>query len=306
MAKNDDEFGRGMATTIEALEYEEQTGSIGMRVYYESLERVIVSLTGKYTCDTDTPEIGVNRHTFLMSQYMAEIFHTLAYDEGDEIKVNPTIILKTGTFSYDNGLNLDIDYMASGVNTADPGWTTPLNVTYPSDGKHLCRLQDCRVYVNNFDDPDFTPTDAMEPGGLNIGINRGHESTPPVAGTDAAGQPYEKNAPLKNITLNFPKKTTKEAAYFTAFRDKLIKKMRIKFTGPIIEDSGLPSYYELELNFPRLYIPTPPDIKQETPYPTDITLETLKATTTPTGMAYPLPYIIIQNKVPALTGYPAI
>jgi hypothetical protein len=304
MVKNDDEFGRGMATTVEALEYEEQTGSMSMRVYYESLEKIITSLMGKYT--SSTPETGVTRHIIIMSEVIDEILHTFAYDEGDEIKVNPTIIPTAGTFSYDAGLNLDIDYTASGVSIAGTLWTKPLGVTYPSDGKHLCRLVDCKVYVNNFEDPDFTAANEMEPSGMTIGINRGHESTAPTAGKDSAGEPFEKNAPFKTILLNFPKKTVKEAAYFNAFKDKVIKKMRIKFTGPVIEGSGLPSNYEFILNFPRLYLPQPPDIKQETPYPTDINFESLKATTTPAGMVYPLPYIIIQNKVPALTGYPAV
>lgn len=302
LATNEDEFGRGMATDVTPLEYEDQSGSMGMRVYYESLERILVSIMGKYT--SDTPEAGVTKHIIVMSEVISSIYHTLAYDEGDEVIVIPTIIPTTGNITYDNGLNLDVDFMASGIIPADAGWTQPLAVTYPSDGKHICRLMDCKVYVNNFEDADFTATDEMEPSGLNIGINRGHETTAPVSGKDTAGEPFEANAPFKTIALNFPKKTVATPTYRTAFKDKVLKKMRIQFTGPMIE-GALSSYYGFTLNFPRLYLPNPPDVKQQTPYPTDISFKSLKSTTTPAGMSYPLPYIEIVNAVPALTGYPA-
>jgi hypothetical protein len=299
IVNNEDEFGRGMATSGEVLEYEDQTGSMSLRVYYEGLETIIVSLMGKYS--HSIPGGGVSKHKFTWAQTLDSILNTLAWDEGDEIKCVRTAKITSGTFSYQDGLNLDVNYQGDKLSIS--GWSTPLGVTYPSEGKGIFKLLNCTVQVNDFSAGDFQEGDKLNPSGIDLAITRGFESLPVTAGNDYAEEPMEKGAPTAEITLSFPKKETETAAYLNAFYNREYKKMSIKFLGEII--GAGPYSYELEFNFPKLFIMEAPDFNQDTPIPTTIKLKVLKADVQPTGMEEIVPYIFLQNEVPALTGYPA-
>jgi hypothetical protein len=298
---NEDEFGRGMATAGEILEYESQSGSMSMRVYSEGIEAVIASLMGIYTCTADNPEVGVNQHVFKMATVMDSIFHTFAWDEGDEVKAVNSAKIISGTFSYADGLNLDINYLGDKVSIT--GFTNPLGVTYPSEGKGIFKLINAVVQINGEGDADFTTGDNLNPSGISIAVTRGFEALPVTAGNDCISEPLEKSAPVVEVTLNFPKKETATAAYFNAFHSRDYKKMRIKFEGNTI--SGTSSKYTIEFNFPKLLVMEAPDFAQDTPIPTTIKLKVLKSTAAPTGMNEIVPYILMQNQMDALTGYPS-
>lgn len=302
---NDDEFGRGMATSGEVLEYEEQSGSMSMRCYWEGIEPIVASLMGNYA--SQEVEAGVViKHEFILDPVIDSIFHTIAWDEGDEVKAVRTAKITGGTFNYADGLNLDLNYLGDKV-TVPGGWASSLNVTYPSEGKGIFKLTNATVQINNEGDADFTTGDTLNPSGIQIVITRGYEGLPITAGHDYAEEPLEKNAPVFEITLNFPKKETATKAYLDAFYNRSYKKMRIKFEGDDISGSTATpkEKYFLELNFPKLMLTEAPEYTQETPIPTTVKLKALKASANPTGMTRMVPYIFIQNGIAALTGYPA-
>jgi hypothetical protein len=298
---NEDEFGRGMASSGEILEYEAQGGSMSLRVYWEGLEAIIASLMGIYTCSADTPEVGVNTHKFNLDTVVDSIFHTFAWDEGSEVKAVNSAAIVSGTFSYADGLNLDINYLGDKVDITS--FTNPLGVTYPSEGKGIFKLSNAAVQINAEDGADFAAGDKLYPSGIDIAITRGFEGLPVTAGSDCITEPVEKTAPVVDITLTFPKKETATAAYFNAFKDRDYKKMRIKFEGDTI--SGTSSKYTIEFDFPKLLVMEAPDFAQDTPIPTTIKLKALKASSSPTGMDEVVPYVKFLNAVSALTGYPS-
>lgn len=298
---NEDEFGRGMASSGEVLEYEAQSGSMSLRVYWEGLEAIAASLMGIYSFTADTPELGVNQHKFKLDTVVDSIFHTFAWDEGAEVKAVNSAAIVSGTFSYADGLNLDINYLGDKV--AITAFTNPLGVTYPSEGKGIFKLSNAAVQINAADGADFGTGDKLYPSGIDIAITRGFEGLPVTAGSECITEPVEKTAPVVEITLTFPKKETETAAYLNAFNNRDYKKMRVKFEGDTIGATS--SKYAIEFDFPKLMVMEAPDFAQDTPIPTTIKLKALKAETTPTGMAEPMPYILMDNVVGQLSDYPS-
>jgi hypothetical protein len=296
---NEDEFGRGMASNAELLEYEAQSGSLSMRVYSEGLEGIIASLMGIYSYTANLPVATVNQHTFKLDTVMDSIFHTIAWDEGSEVKAVNSARIVSGNFSYADGLNLDVNYLGDKVSVT--GWSALGGVSYASQNKSIFKLSNAQVLINKESDALLDGTHELNPSGIDIAVTRGFEGLPIVAGNDSISEPIEKAAPTIEITLTFPKKETETQNYFTYFNDREFKKMRISFRGDVITGT---TQSEVQFNFPRLYLMEAPDYAQDTPIPTTIKLKALTTSTTPAGMSYDVPYIIVQNQVGELTTYP--
>lgn len=297
---NEDEFGRGMASEGQVLEFEAQSGSMSLRVYWEGLEPIIASLMGIYS--STEPEAGIVKHKFKMSPVMESLFHTVAWEEGDEIKAVNSARVISGNFTYADGLNLDVNYMGDKISVT--GWSSPLGVTYPSEGKGIFKLSNAVVYINAADGADFTGDDKLYPSGIDIAVTRGFEALPITAGSESIVEPIEKTAPAYEITLTFPKKEADTAAYLDAFTNREYKKVKVQYVGDEIAGSAGSLTYELEFNFPKMFIMEAPDFAADSPIPTTIKLKALMASAAPTGMDEAVPYFTLQNKVAALTGYP--
>lgn len=296
---NEDEFGRGMATTAEVLEHEAQSGSMSLRVYSEGLEEIIASLMGQYKHDADTPGAGINQHSFKLATGMDSLFHTIAWDEGDEVKAVNSARIISGNFSYADGLNLDLNYMGDQVSVT--GWSAlGTTLSYPSKDKSIFKLSNAEVLINDEVGAQLASGDALNPSGIDIAITRGFEALAVTAGSSTITEPIEKTAPIVEVTLTFPKKETSTKAYFNVFNSRVFKKMQITFSGD--------NNHKIIFNFPRLFLAEAPDYAQDTPIPTTIKLKALKwsGDTQPTGMTYDVPYILVQNEAGALSNYPAI
>lgn len=297
---NEDEFGRGMASGGEVLEYEAQSGSMSLRYYWEGLEAITASLMGKY--GYTNPEAGVVKHKCVLDTAIGSIFHTVAWDEGTEVKAVNSAKIVSGTFSYADGLNLDINYTGDKVSVT--GFTNPLGVDYPSDGSGIFKLSGATVEINGEGTTDFVSGDKFHPSGIDIAITRGIEALPVTAGTDSIGEPLEKTAPNIEVTLTFPKKESAAAAFLDAFNNRTYKKLRVTFTAGQI--SGKSANYELAFNLPKVMVMEAPDFAQDTPLPTTVKFKALKADSAPAPvMDEKVPYITIQNTVTNLSGYPA-
>lgn len=294
---NEDEFGRGMATEGQVLEYEAQSGSMSLRLYWEGLEPIMASLLGDYTGTGTGPDYV---HTFKLATVAGGVFHTIAWEEGDEIKAVNSATIVSGTFAYADGLNLDVNYLGDKV-AVTSGWTSPLGVTYPSADKGIFKLSNAVVYVNAADGAAFVNGDKLYPSGIDIAITRGFEGLAVTAGSETITEPIEKTAPTVELTLTFPKKETATAAFLDAFTNREYKKVRVKYTSP--EEIATGKFYDIEFNFPKMFIMEAPDFAADSPIPTTIKMKALLATAAPTGMTQAVPYIILQNGRAALSGY---
>jgi hypothetical protein len=299
---NEDEFGRGMASNAEVLEYEAQSGSMSLRCYWEGLEGIYASLMGKYG---SADAAGGTRHVFTLDTGIGSIFHTIAWDEGAEIKAVNTAKIVSGTFSYADGLNVDINYLGDKVDAPDT-WqaTAPLDCTYPSEGMGIFKLSNATVWVNDAGDTALADGDKLFPSGIDIAITRGYEGLPVTAGSDAISEPMEKAAPNIEVTLNFPKKETETEAYFDIFNNREYKKLRILFDTADAIPAATGKNYQMQFDFPKVMVMEAPDYAQDTPIPTTIKFKVLKASATPAGWDADAPCIILQNGVTALTDYP--
>ena len=297
---NEDEFGRGMATEGQVLEFEAQSGSMSLRVYWEGLEPLMASLMGDYSfTGTEAPYV----HTFKMETVAGGIFHSVAWEEGSEIKSVGSATIVSGTFAYADGLNLDVNYLGDKVSItseAPSSWTLG-SLTYPSEGKGIFKLSNATVWVNAADGADFVDGDKFYPSGIDIAVTRGFEGLPVTAGSDCITEPIEKTAPAVEVTLTFPKKETATAAFLSAFTNRDYKKLRIKYTTVDEVTSGNPYY--IEFNFPKMFIMEAPDFAADTPIPTTVKFKALLASAAPTGMTYAVPYIVLQNGRAGLIGY---
>jgi hypothetical protein len=293
---NEDEFGRGMASNAELLEYEAQSGSMSLRVYSEGLESIIKSLMGTYSFVGNDPVATVNKHTFKLDTVMDSLFHTIAWDEGDEVKAVNSAQIVSGNFSYADGLNLDVNYLGDKVSVT--GWSALNSVSYASKDKSIFKLSNAQVLINKETDALLDGTHEVNPSGIDIAVTRGYEGLPIVAGSESISEPIEKTAPSIEVTLSFPKKEAETQNYFKYFNDREFKKLRISFKGDVITGA---TQSEIQFNFPRLYLMEAPDYAQDTPIPTTIKLKALTTSTIPAGMDHKEPYIIVQNQVGDLT-----
>lgn len=298
---NEDEFGRGMASEGQILEHEAQSGSMSMRCYWEGVEPFIASLMGIYNGAEVAVSTGVYGHTSELDTTMDSVFHSIAWDEGDEVKAVNSAKIISGTFSYQDGLSLDVNYMGDKVEVKD-AWTKPLNVDFASEGKGIFKLGGATVKINDESGAALADGDKLFPSGIDIAVTRGFEALPIIAGSDTIAEPVEKTAPVVEVTLTFPKKETETAAFLTAFNDRKYKKMSITFDGGAIGATGY--NYEFRFDFPKLMIMEAPDFAQDTPLPTTIKLKALKASAAPNGMTKTVPSIYIQNEVTPLSNYP--
>ncbi|MCP5107852.1 MAG: hypothetical protein GY950_30975 [bacterium] len=290
---NEDEFGRGMASEGQVLEYEAQSGSMSCRLYHEGLEHLMASMMGAYAGSEE--EAGITyQHKFVLEPVASGLFHSVAWEEGDEIKAVNSATIVSGTFGYADGLNLDVNYLGDIVSVS--GLASPLGVSYPSEGKGIFKLSQASVKINDAGDEAFGGGHTFYPSGIDIAVTRGFEGLPVVAGSDTIIEPIEKTAPTVEVTLTFPKKETSTATFLTAFTSRTYKKMQISYVGDDVTGTLTNQKYQVEFNFPKMFIMEAPDFAADSPIPTTIKLKALLASAAPSGiMDYMVPYVVLQN-----------
>ncbi len=308
---NEDEFGRGMASEGQVLEFEAQSGSMSLRVYWQGLEKILYSLMGEYSgldIDDTSSNPGIAyRHTFSMAKVAPAVKHTIAWQEGTEIKAVNTAKVISGTLAYADGLNLDINYMGDRVTVAtdqlaDGGlaWAadTMDAFTGTTVGQGIFKLSNASVYVQDAGSA-FTEDNKLFPSGCDLAITRGFEALPVTAGSEAIVEPIEKTAPAFELTLTFPKKEAATASFLKYFTDRAYKKVKVIYDTTADDKIGATGMkYELGLYFPKMFIMEAPDFAADSPIPTTIKLKALMATVDDADFNNSrVPYITLQNGV---------
>lgn len=300
MVSNEDEFGRGMASESQIMDYEGQSGSMSFRVYNQGLEEIVGNLMGLH--EVNEVQAGkVYAHKFTLDPVMDSRFYTIAWEEGTEVKAINSARIVSGTFAYADGLNLDVNYL--GDKTAVTGWADLGTVTYPAANQGIFKLSGATVEINDENGGDFLPADKYLPSGITIAVTRGFEALAVTAGRDTIGEPVEKTAPVLEVTLNFPKKEAQTASLLSIFNSRTYKKMRVKFASGQIPESSPAANYEIAFNFPRVYITEAPDYTQDTPVPVTVKFKALLASTAPAPMTATVPYITMQNGRSTLANF---
>jgi len=296
--KNDTEFDHPVPTIQTLGNYPAPEGTLVFPFYYEGLEKIFATMFGIYN---GVDNLGIITHNFKLNPVLSGLFHTIAYDEGDEVKSIRSAVMNTCKIAVDETLTLEVGYIGDKVQQ-EAGFTTPLALTYVSTGVNLFQLLHTDVYINDQTGADFVDGDKVCVNNIEININRGFVPQPHCAGNPYIEEPNDINPPMFDVILNFPKKDDRNKAFFANFETNTEKKMKIEMTGALI---GGTDYYKFTLNFPRVVLRTAPVYDQESPIPTTIEFDYLEAATAPTGMTEIYPYASLINEVPVLTGYPA-
>ena len=296
---NDNEFDKSLPTLQQIGNYEPAEGNFMAPFYYEGLEGWLASVFGKYSGSALTDG---NQHNFEFDPVIEGIFHTLAWDEGDEVKAIPSAVVKGMAMSYDGGFDLTFDYLGSRSSIAG-AFTTPLGLTYKTTGVDKFKLLQGTVWLNDHDGSDFADGDKLCVNNIEMSIVRGFEAQPHCAGNSSILEPKEVTPPTFEITLSFPKKDAANKEYHGDFSAGTQKKLKIEFLGPLINATDR---YTFTLFVPLMVIMEAPEYDQESPIPTTVKLQMLAAAAAPTGMTKIIPYAELINEIDILTGYPAI
>jgi hypothetical protein len=296
-----DEFDHDLPTNVYPMDYPEQGGSMGGRFYWAGMERILASIFGIYT--SSAPESGVVKHEFTFDPIIGSIFHSLAWDEGDEIKSVPSFKFKNLRIFYDDGFQWDTDI--GGDRTVIASWSDPLSLTYGSEGLGIWRLVNTTISINAQGGADFAAGDAIHPSAIDINIDPKYTTLPVTAGYEGISEHEPGDDPPEfTVALKFPKKDTTNNGFLTSFSAGTKYKMRIKCESSAVI-SGKTSKYTFQLDLPGLYVVEAPEYAQESPVPVAVKFGIYRPSAAPTGMSAAVPYASIINEVPALTGYPA-
>ena len=296
------DHGRGMANQQILLGYPEQPGNFASRFYYEGLEKVLASIFGHY--DSSAPESGVVKHKFRLDKVLSSnILHTLAWDEGDEIKAVNTAVIKAVEISLSNGgLRVNVEYLADNVVDKTATWTDLTDATYVSaqdDG--VFKLLNCVVKLEA-EGVALNDATKIYPSNITIRIERGFVTPPNAAGHAYSEEPDEDGDPVVTIALDFSKKDATNKAYFADFDSKEYKSLIIEFSGPTI--TGKTEAYAFNLYIPKAAIDNKPEYTLQTPIGVKMLLRCLEDTAIPGDMDELVPYAYLTNEVTALAGYP--
>jgi hypothetical protein len=307
---NEGESGNeNMADCIEALNYMQQSISMSFKARFDAphLVKTFFTVYGKADFDADTPEAGVNKHSFEWDPIIDSIddmLHSIAYDEKSEVKAVPSAIITGFDMSYDKGFNVAIDMIGDRVSIS--GWTQPLGVTSPSACEgDLMKKSGLTVRMNAESGDALDSGDEVIVNNITIAPKRNYEVPEQESGTNYPGKPFEGDTPAEYmITIELRAKDSTNAAWFTAYQAGTTQKMDITITGDTITGTSTP--YTLYLVFPSLRFDTPPAYDFKSPIPVTVSLKMMKAQGNPTGMSARVPYGYIYNALSELAGYPAI
>lgn len=289
---NAGEAGRGMATHGQILGYQAQNGSIDIKAYVEGIEPLIAAVMGSEVDPVEVVTGEVWEKTFPMVENIEDLFWTIAWDEGSEVKCIPSIVFSEWGFRIDKVLVFSFPFM--GDKLIKPGFSIPLGVGYTYEGNLTHTLLNCKVYLNDFGGADFQESDRIRPNNIQGTIKRGFEfDGSPEAGSEILSQPTESQEPGGELTLSFPRKDENNKVYFDQFNANTYKKAKIVFDAGQIGTTG--QNYEFTINFPKLWIMKSPQFQFESPTQTELTFQIMKAEAAPVGMLYTLPYVKVQN-----------
>ena len=306
LVTNVDEHGAPLETNLCLGPFEEQAGSFDGKIYVEQtkLMEIIASICGEYGFTVDTPVAGANKHAFVMKRVLtADISHTLAYDEGDEVKAVDWMKFMSFVVALDSVYKHTTSYLGSKLEVKS-GYATPLAVT--GDSRIACFLQEnTTVRINEQNAAALSGSDDQLVTDYGMSLERGLQSEAPVAGTNVISNINDGLQPTFTITLNYPRKTTQNKIFLPDYQVGEIYKASISMTSGLLYITGT-TPYQLDFFFPGLYCVEAPTYDQETPEPVSATFMVQYDSAGAASMDYKVPYAYWYNSLVTLSGYPAI
>jgi len=301
-----EEYGEGLESQLCMGPYPEQSGSFAGKLYVsqDKIMEIIASIFGSYGGTPDTPQIGALTNVFVLQRILStDIFHTIAHDEGSQVKAVDSAKFNSFAIALDGSYKHTTNYIGNiyGVKSL---FATPMVVT--GDPRIACFLnENTTVRINAQSAAALSSADDQDVTSYSFTAERGYTSVPVTAGTAAISDVIDNTQPMLTVVLEYPKKTAQNEDHLTEYQAGTIYKMSIAMTGPNIVGVTPDTPYQFTINLPGVYITTTA-VDQETPEPTSTTFTVQYDSGNVAGMSYNVPYIEWINDLTALTGYPAI
>jgi hypothetical protein len=248
--------------------------------------------TGSSSYDSDNVVGNAWKHTFQWSNTISGLMATLVVERVGKIWEVPSckpmaldLTIAGGILTGKLSLRGNTIVDDSLVNTE-----TEVDALTYADRENRVKFVQGTVKMNGQGEGDVAEEDSLRVSNLTVKFSRPMDAVH-VIGDPLIIEPMDGEHPAATITINFPRMSTENDAYFQTFTGETEQKMLIEFTGPLIE---LGLYYKLSLYFPRLRI-----VDVDNPFddivPASITLEAEAAAAAPTGMDYMRPYLELLN-----------
>lgn len=236
---------------------------------------------------------GAYKHTFQFADYIFGLFSTFAYEKRAKIYEVPSCKPYGLNFSFTDGMlkgaiNLRGDDLKddSAVNTL-----TQMDAVTYDDAENVVAFTHGTVKMNDESGAAVSAETALEVSDFTVEFARSLNA-PNVVGQSPIIEPNENGRPSAKITLNFPRQSAINAAYFAEARADTAKKVEIKFTGALITGAN---YYDFAMQFPNLVLSPMPEYPWDEVIPANIQLLAEESSAAPTGMTYTRPYMELIN-----------
>ena len=275
------------------------TLSARMRYEMGALGRAIAMLFGTAGVPAQQAATTAYLHTFQWKDEISTLFGTYAEERAVKIFEAPSAKPFKLELNFSNGvlmanLSMRCDNVKdnSTVNTATQMDALTIPTNFFTAGVQAM-FAHAVVKMNAESGGDVTSETALVLSDFSIVFERPMEGGVHVAGSDTIIEPLEEgqSGPGITVTLNFPRMSSVNNAYFQTFLAGTEQKMKIQFTGALIESTY---YYDLSFYFPRLKMQNPSYPVEEI-VKSGLTLQAEQAASNPTGMAYARPYLEIIN-----------
>jgi hypothetical protein len=299
-----EEYGEGLESQLCLADFPEQTGGFDGKIYVAQtkLMEILASIFGSYAFTVDDPVAGVNKHEFVGQRILStDIFHTIAYDEGAQVKATDSAKFNSFVIALDQVYKHTTSYIGN-ILQYKSGFATPLSVT--ADPRIACFLnENTTVRINEQDAGALSVSDDQDVSAYGLSLERGYTSVPPIVGTAYVSDVIDNTQYIFAPTLEYPKKTAQNRGFLAEYQTGEIYKMTIDMIGPIITGA---TPYQLTFSFPQLYLMEAPVYDQETPEPTTAIFMSQWDKDGTASMDYKVPYCVWYNELSTLSGYPAV
>ena len=276
--------------------------AVPVRLRYEmgAIGSAIAMVYGTAGVPTKVSTTKAYKHIFQWKDEISGLFGVYAEERPSKIFEAPSVKPYRVEFNFSNGIlmanvgmrcNNVIDN--STVNTATQVDALTLPATFFGAGVQAM-FAHAAVKMNAESGADVAEETALVLSDFNMVFERPLEAGQHVAGSNTIIEPLEEgqSGPGITVTLNFPRMSTVNNAFFQTFLAGTEQKLLIKLTGSLIEETY---YHDLAFYFPRMKMQNP-NYPVEEIVKSGLTLQAEQAAAAPTGMTYLRPYLEIINQ----------
>lgn len=276
--------------------------TVPVRLRYEmgAIGSAIAMIFGTAGVPTKVSTTKAYKHTFQWADEISGLFGAYAEERPSKIFEAQSAKPYKVEFTFSNGILMATVSMRcnnviddSTVNTATQMDALTVPATFFTAGVQAM-FAHAAVKINAESGGDVAGETALVLNDFSWSYERPIEAGQHVAGSATIIEPYEEGQSGPGIitTLNFPRMSAVNNAFFQTFLAGTEQKLLIKLTGSLIEETY---YHDFAFYFPRMKMQNPTYPVEEI-VKSGLVLQAEEAAAAPTGMSYKRPYLEVTNQ----------